>query len=122
MAIKKMKIISIIWGLLLFAIVAILTVFGFKYKKLISKYEKVEEKLTEATKQYVDKRFLYPEKNESLKVTLEELQGENILASLQSEDSDECNGYTIIKNKNGIFNYDSYIKCDKYKTKNYEKN
>ena len=51
-----MRLISIVWGCILFLIVSTLTVFGFIYKNKIKKYEELESKLVNATEKYVDEK------------------------------------------------------------------
>lgn len=118
---KKMRIIGIVWGLILFTLVIALTIFGITYKNKSLKYKDLEKDFQKSVEQYVDKNFLYPEDNKTLKVTLEEIQAENILSELKV-DEDNCTGYVKIYKKNGIFHYEPYIKCQKYKTRNYDKN
>jgi len=57
----KMGKLSIIWGIVLLIIVALLTTFGFVYKNKTMVYKELEKKLVEAEKKYVDAKFLYPQ-------------------------------------------------------------
>ncbi len=117
---KKMQKISIVWGLLLFVLVFGLTAIGIVYKNKSVKYKDLEKDLEEKTKQYVELKFLYPEDDDSIKITFDELKNEKIVNELKVED-DFCDGYVNITKENGVFKYKPYIKCNKYTTKNYKK-
>lgn len=119
MDIKRMRTISIIWGSILVCIVIGLTIIGFIYKNKTQKYEELENKIEEATKKYVDQKFLYPEKGDTLKITFQELRDNDVIDSLNIEE-EECNGYVIVSKKEEVYQYDPYIKCANYKTKKYQ--
>ncbi len=118
---KTMRVIGFIWGGILVIIIFALTIFGFKYNEKINKYEELETKLETAVKQYVDQKFLYPELNNSIKIKFQEIKDEKILEELKT-DNDECDGYVVVKNNKDVFEYHTYIRCNDYKTKNYDKN
>lgn len=118
---KKMRIISYIWGSILFLLVAGLTGIGFVYKNKIKKYEELESKLEESIKAYVDQKFIYPDEGKNIKVTYQELKSNDAIDNLNNED-EECDGYGIVLHDGNIFKYQTYIKCNDYKTKNYDKN
>ncbi len=115
----KMRKYSIIWGIMLFLIVALLTTYGFIYKKKTSVYKDLEAKLVDAEKKYVDAQFLYPDKNETLKTTSEELISNGYLDELKIKDQ-ECLGYVVVNFEDSVYQYKGYISCAKYKTKGYE--
>ncbi len=119
MDLKRMRRISYIWGIVLFLLVSFLTVIGFVYKNKIKKYEALEEKLESVAKSYVDQNFLYP--SSSIVVTYEELKSSGMIDELKVDD-EECDGYEVVSHVNNTFKYKAYVKCDNYKTKNYDKN
>lgn len=119
MDIKQMKKISIIWGTILVLIVIGLTAIGFLYKNKSGDYKKMEDRLVEVAKKYVDQKFLYPDLNKSVKVTYQEMKRENFISDLKKEE-EECDGYVIVSN-DGVHKYKGYVTCDKYTTKDYEK-
>ena len=121
MDLKKMRIISYIWGGTLFILVAGLTAIGFMYKGKVKKYEELEQKLETSVKQYVDQKFIYPEEDKNIKITYQELKAENAIDNLTIND-EECDGYGIVTHDGATFKYETYIKCKDYKTKNYDKN
>ena len=120
MDLKKMRIISYVWGSILILLVGGLTAIGFVYKNKIKKYEELENKLEEKIKTYVDEKFIYPEEGKNLKITYEELKDNNYIDNLNIND-EECDGYGIVLNDKSTFKYQVYIKCNGYKTKNYDK-
>lgn len=102
--------------LIIFTIFLILTIFGFKYKE-VSEYKRLENNLRKASQQYVKKEIdkdvikklylsvddLKPYLNEDFKVKKE-----------------KCTGYVLVSKKFLVLIYKPFIKCDKYKTKNYK--
>ena len=110
--------IFVFWGVLVVAIIGLLTFTGFMVKKINNNYGKVEEKLVQVTKGYVDTKFLYPDEGDSIKVTAKELRDNEVLDELKNGE-DSCDGYVIVK-KDGIYDFKAYIKCDKYKTRGYD--
>ena len=121
MELKKMRIISYIWGSILFLLVGGLTIIGFIYKEKIKKYEELENKLEEKIKAYVDEKFIYPEEGKNIKITYEELKNNNAIDNLNINE-EECDGYGIVSHDGSTFKYNTFIKCNEYKTKNYDKN
>ena len=110
----------ILWGLLIAALISLLTTLGFAYKKKTDVYKKLEATLVEASKKYVDAKFLYPQDDRILKVTSDVLLSENQIETM-SVDNQECTGYVNVFRDGTIFNYKAFIKCDRYTTKGYEK-
>jgi len=115
---KKMKIISIVWGIVLFSLIALLTIIGLIYKKETKEYKDFEITLKEKTKEYVENKSLLPDDN--ITITLEELKENKVIENTKINDK-ECEGYIIVTNENGIYEYLSYVKCGNYKTKGYKK-
>lgn len=116
---EKMQKYSIIWGIMVVIIVALLTLLGFMYKDKTKVYKDLEKKLVEAEKKYVDAKFLYPQSGETLKTSHEELINERYLDNLKLEDK-ECSGYVEVYLDGTVYNYKGYVKCDNYETKGYE--
>ncbi len=114
---KKTNILFIIWGILVIIVIGLLTALGFMIKNQNKDYEKLEDKLLDSTKKYVDTNFLYPEGNDTLKVTSSELIEKNFLDELKVN-NDKCTGYVKVYN-DGVYQYKVYIKCSNYTTKGY---
>lgn len=119
MDLKQMKRVSIIWGIVLFLIVAGLTVVGFIYKNKSSDYKRIEDELVNVTEKYVEAKFLYPKEKESIRIRLNELQDNGYMEELK-KDEDICDGYVLLTNNGFIYEYKGYIKCPKYTTKGYD--
>ena len=115
----KIKKMYFVWGIIVIGIFAILTIFGFMYKNKTSVYKELEDKLVEAEKKYIEVKFLYPEGNEKLKVTTDELAAYNLINELKIND-EICSGYATIQRKGTVFDYKGYVKCNNYTTKGYE--
>lgn len=118
---KKMKVISILWGMILFTLLILLVAASIIFKEKSKKYEEEENRFKEVVKSYVEDNNLYPDKNKSLKVEDSELIDANLMESI-IVNNDECRGYVIITNKKNNYEYKAYIKCKKYITGNYNKN
>lgn len=116
---NKMKIMSVVWGMVIIGIFVLLTLFGFLYKNKTNEYKKLEEILVEASKKYVEKKFSYPEDNQSIKISLEDLKKDSLITEFKVKD-DECDGYVTITKKM-VFEYIGYVKCSNYTTKDYQK-
>ncbi|MBQ6687290.1 MAG: hypothetical protein IJN03_02065 [Bacilli bacterium] len=114
---NKMRVIYIIWAGLVLALIIALTILGFGYQKSLKPYKDLEVKLTEAAKKYVELKFIYPETGEVLTIKSEDLVNENVLRDL-SYNGDSCTGYVKLT-YNGVYNYNSYVKCNNYETKGY---
>lgn len=115
---KKTNKYFIIWGIIVVALVALLTAIGFLYKDNTKVYKELEKTMVEAEKKYVDAKFLYPQDGVTLKTTSEELISEKYLENLKVED-EECTGYVEVYKDGTVYKYNAYIKCDNYKTKDY---
>ncbi|MDE5538997.1 MAG: hypothetical protein K2J20_00750 [Bacilli bacterium] len=108
-----------IWGIIVVAIVALLTVLGFSLKKTEKIYSVLEKELVEKAEKYVDVKALYPKDDGfTTKVTLKELKENEYIEELKIDD-DVCDGYVIVS-KDMVFKYKAYIKCNKYTTNGYE--
>ena len=116
---KQLKVISIVWGMLLLSIFLVLTFFALKWKSQTTPYFELEKNLVNATKSYYESAYSYPEKGNIKKVTYDELKESEAIESL-SVDDDECDGYVIVSHNN-VIEYDAYLKCNNYTTKNYDK-
>ena len=117
---KDLRKISIVWGLVLFAIFAVLTFFALKWKSKNTPYFSLEDKMVKILQSNYEGTYgYYPTVGQSKNVTLNELR------SLQNSDeltikNEECDGYVRVYN-NKVIEYKAYIKCKNYTTKDYEK-
>lgn len=117
---KQMKRLSIVWGLLLVAIVALLTTFGILFTKKNKIYTDMEDQLVKGTKKYVERSFDYPKDNKELRIEYKVLKEAGLVSKL-SVDKVECDGYSIVKKNGLVYEYKGYVKCPDYTTKNYKK-
>lgn len=88
-----------------------------KFSKDRFYYEKFEHQLKKTAEYYVENIYL-GEVSSSFIITMSDLNDVEILSKYK-EDID-CNGYVKVAKYNGNYDYDPYLKCDNYKTKNYE--
>lgn len=115
---KKNNTVFVVWGIIVVVLIALLTFLGFVLKNRNKDYIELEDKLLDKAKQYVDNKFLYPEKKgDTVKITSAELIENEYLTDLKFEE-DTCEGYVIVS-YDGVYKYKAYIKCDNYKTKGY---
>ncbi len=108
-----------VWGIVVFLIFVLLTIFGFMYKNKTSFYKSLEEKLVNAEKKYADAKFLYPQNGETVKITAKEMIEYGALDSLEY-DGEICDGYATVQKKGTVFDFKGYVSCKNYKTKGYE--
>ncbi len=116
---KELKRISIIWGLLLFAIFSLLTFFALKWKTKTNGYFELENKLVSNTKSYFESKYSYPNQGEKKIITFNELKENNIIDEIKYND-DNCDGYTLVT-YDKVIDFKGFIKCNNYTTKDYEK-
>ena len=116
---KKMRMISSLWGLVLFGIVVVLTIFGFIYKKQSKIYQEFEQNVSDMAKDYMEKKGIYLE-NETFLISIQDLLEENFIESVEINEN-VCNGYIIATNKDSVDSFKTYIDCVKYKTRGYDK-
>ena len=118
-SIKKMRMISVVWGGLLILILVGLTAIGMIYKQKSQAYKELEKHLKEKGIEYVEKKALYADSD--LKISSDDLIKEGFIESLKVNDS-ECQGYVLIKKIRDHYEHNSFIKCEKYTTKGYDQN
>ncbi len=116
---NKMKKLSVVWGLIVISLFALLMTFGIMYKSKTKVYKELENKLVEAEKKYADAHFAYPETG-IVKTDANTLIEEGFLDNLKINDK-ECTGYATVGHDSVAFEYKGYVKCDNYTTKGYEK-
>lgn len=116
---KKMKTISIMWGMIVITLFIIVVLFSVFYKSRIKKYEALVSEMVNVTKAYVEDNNLYPVEGSEIKINLSELQEKELIDDLKVK-NDTCQGFVIVKNDEG-FKYNGYISCKMYVTKGYKK-
>ncbi len=116
---RRMKIISIIWGMFLVTLFIVITAFAFKFKNNSKKYLELGEYFSSKTQEYVEDNNLYPSNEETIKVTKSDLVDNEYIEEL-AVDNDICEGFVIVINKKN-YEYKAYLKCDKYKSAKYDK-
>lgn len=114
----ELRRISIIWGAILVIIFSVLTFFGIRWKNKTSPYFALEDKLVKETKSYFESKYNYPNSNETIKITLDELKENQIIDEFKVLD-DECNGYVNVT-YNKVIDFKGFIKCNEYTTKGYK--
>ena len=86
-------------------------------------YRELEDKIVDSMKKYYGQdtnlKKLPTAKNE-VKITVDELIDFGIDINMNIKE-DKCVGYGIVKGLDVSHKYNSYIKCEKYSTKNYKK-
>ncbi len=112
--------IFVIWTFLVLILIALLTTLGIMLNIKQAPYKKIEAKIEEIAPKYVEENFLYPQNNEVLKITTDQLLEKYLTLDDLKYQNDTCKGYVILKFKN-VYEYHAYIKCSKYTTKNYQK-
>lgn len=114
---KRLKIVSVVWGILVVLLFSGLTTIGFIYKKKTAKYKKLEDRLVEVTKKYTATDFNFPKNGDEIIITYKELEERGLIKELKV-DKQKCDGYVKLT-FNGVTEYKGFIKCEKYKTHNF---
>ena len=118
---KKSNALFVVWGVIVIVLIGLLTTMGFILKDKNEKYEVVEKRLKEAASSYADHNFLYPKDGEKLKILTKDLIDSDFLKQDELKvDKDVCTGYIILQ-KDMVYEYDVFIKCNNYTTKGYKK-
>ncbi len=88
--------------------------------KQLEKYYELEDKITEATEEYLKKNELYPVKDSRLRLDIDTLSNYASLATKDLKDN-KCNGFSVsyFDDVEGEYVVKSLIKCDGYKSKEY---
>ena len=109
----KNKVLLIIWFVLLLGIFTLLSILGFKHKDNVESYHKYEDKLIEATKEYVNVNNMYPKKGSKVEIKIDDLIKSGFIDKKNIEK--ECSG-TIIVSYDKFIDYVPNIKCKYYKS------
>lgn len=116
----KMKRTTIICVSLVIILFVSLLAIGFIYKSKSKKYKDLENKLVEKTKTYTATDFNFPLNREEVVITFEELKNAGLIKKLEVE-GQKCDGY-VIMTFNNVTEYKGYVKCEKYKTHDFDSN
>ena len=114
---KRMRVISVVWGLILVLLVIGLTVIGFVYKHESKVYKEYEDYLVKQATSYVEDHAFYP--LESLKITDDEMLESGYLETT-SVNHHDCSSYVIVLKNGDSYDFEPYIQCGNYKTKGYQ--
>lgn len=109
-----MKKISIVWGIIILCIFTLMTILGFKFKK-IENYKALEMNMKNYARKYVNdiKDFKY---TEPFKINLEDLKKEYQEENFNIKD-EECEGYVKVSKYFLGLKYTPYLECTNYKSK-----
>jgi len=116
-----MKKITILWIIIMFALIMTLAILGLNIAKKKVPYRALENDIVEAMEVYYgheENLKKLPTSNKTTKITIAELESfglsiNNIISN------DTCEGYGIVKKDGVAFSYKAYIKCNDYKTRGY---
>ena len=117
---NKMKKTTIICSTLVIMLFVSLLAIGLIYKSKSKKYKDLENKLVEITKTYTASNFNFPLNTKEIIITFEELKNAGLIEKLEIE-KQKCDGYVIMTFDN-VTEYKGYVKCDKYKTHDFDSN
>ena len=119
-----MKKITILWIVIMFFLIAALTITGFTIANKKVPYKGLENDIVEGMEVYYGQdtnlKKLPTKKNKMAKITIGELESSGININ-NIIDGDTCEGYGIVKKETVAYTYKAYIKCDNYTTKGYSK-
>lgn len=85
-------------------------------------YKEMETKLVESAIKYTEKYYPNLKENDTIYVSVKQLQVEKLLEELVDSRSNVCSGYISFQNTNGNILYKPYLKCGTaYTTDGYNK-
>lgn len=116
---KHIKTICGVW-LAVIVIIIVIIFASSTNKKHLEEYYELEDLVKEATLKYVEKANIYPVKDSKLKLDIEELKEFSSFSSKELDDK-ACKGFSLTYYNEDEEEYviRSFIKCDKYTTKEY---
>ena len=115
---KSMKKITIVWGIMMVLIFALLAVFGILHTQKLEGYRELERKLANASKQYIELNVSYRDVENGIRITLEQLKAEGLIEELK-KDGEECEGYAFVSKPRMVVVYQGFIKCPGYTTRGF---
>lgn len=116
---KTVRSIVYIWcGVVL--VVLVIIVAGHSNNEFLSDYKSLEEKMNDATIDYVQGYRVYRGYDNKLKLDLEVLKEEKLITDDDIADK-SCEGFSIVyyDDIDAEYHVDSYINCSKYTTEGY---
>ena len=118
-----MKKLTICWIIIIVMLSLSLIFVGYTITKKKAPYKALENDMVEAAQTYYGQDTnlnKLPKNKGTSKVTIGELESFGINVN-NIISGDTCDGFVIVKAKDVAFSYKAYIKCNEYKTKDYEK-
>ena len=118
-----MKKLTILWIILIILLLTILLIIGINVSKRTKPYTALENSIIENMKVYYgheDNLKKLPSKNKFAKISIKELNDFGIETKLEVN-GEKCEGYGIVKGQSIAFTYKAFIKCENYKTTDYDK-
>ena len=115
---RKMRLISYIWGAILVLIFVALTAFGFYFKHTTKVYKEFESDIASKTKEYIMENSMLYEGD--IDYSFDELIEFGVLENKKVNEKD-CDGYVTVAYENESYDYKTYLQCGMYKTKGYRK-
>ena len=111
---KTKIIILVVFLVIIGIIVAAILINRARLKK---EYIKLENRITnDAAPNYMSYEQINLKENQYRKINIRQIQADKLIGSI----ADDCDGYVIVENSSGLYNYKTYLKCKNiYTTKGY---
>ena len=110
----------IVFGIISVFLIVIIGFFGFKVLNKNKDYKNLEDNMEQIVASYLGQYIEeYPETGEK-RINITSVIDKKYNIDMQVNE-DLCEGYVVVKKVSFAYEYDSYIKCNNYVTKGYEK-
>ena len=116
---QRMKVMTIVWGIMIFAITGTLTFIGITYNKKLSDYQSYEKDIAKYSAIYVADKDLFQDDEKEIKINIKDLYKAKYLDRL-SVNGNKCKGYVIVTKEETEYNYEVFIDCGKYQTEGFK--
>ncbi len=107
------------WIFLIVVLFTAILYFGYAFIDSISGYQSLEQDMVEAGDFYLSIHKINLSVGEGIIIDSDKLIESKTISSMEV-DGDQCKGYIEIKKNINGYDYNAYIKCDKYVTEGYE--
>lgn len=109
----------ITWIILAFCLFGTILFIGVRVNKEYKPYRDYESDLKESATIYLNLTDTKIKVGDKITIKMEEMLKTDVLSTNKVND-DECDGYVIVKNTGGEYQYNAYIKCQDYTTVDYK--
>lgn len=113
-----MKKIYILWGFIIVLLLSVVTYLGFNIVNKNKEYKTLEDNMEQVVSKYLGQYINEYPSSGSKRVNITDVINNGYEIDMNVND-DDCDGYVVVKKVSIAYEYDGYIKCNNYTTKDY---